>query len=76
MKLDRPVRSDAEIKELIEECRESKTNNVPFSFEHGVRATIAWLFFSTAPYPYDASIPDISKVEVDDGREYKQGETS
>lgn len=69
-------RSEEEIKELIEECRDSKTNNVPLSFEHGIRSVLSWLFYSTAPYPYDAGPPDISRIEVDDGREYKVGESS
>lgn len=69
-------RSPEEIRELIEECRESKTNQIPLSFEHGIRSALSWLFYESAPYPYDATPPDISKVEIDDGREYKQGEFS
>jgi hypothetical protein len=68
-------RTEEEVRELIEECRFNKLNNVPLSFEHGIRSVLAWLYYETAPYPYDASIPDISKVIVDPGTDYKIGES-
>jgi len=74
MSFKKIVRTEQEIKELVEECRDSVTNKVPLSFEHGIRSALSWLFYETAPYPYDAAPPDISSVVVDDGREYKEGE--